>query len=347
MPEMLEEISNELFLTGNLFPMFSVDQAGMSYVRIYPTDQIEKIQTAENDLRQEKFYITKELPDAHTQTFINPRGMPTATTPQFMEHFAINKLAGTCWGEGEIWPDLPWLGRYASWLEDRVRLNRYRTAYMFVLQAQFIDDEAKKARQRQLNANPPQSGSILVTDPSERWGILSPQLDSFDASMDGMAIKRMIAVNHAPMHYLAEPESSTSTTATAAGSPAFKAFENHRDIFLRILTRILTIARNRRAEKDNSIDQKAEIKVLAGDATERDNAALALATNQIVTAIGEMFDRNLIDEDEYIRLVYRFSGEVKPTKPTPKGIKRNLQSKPANVPSGIKTKTQTGEVTTP
>jgi len=327
MNDMLEEISNEVFLTGNLFPLFSVDPSGMTFLRIFPTDQIAEIVTAENDLRQETEYVTKQIDmNVDSRTFVNAHSKPVNSTPVFMEHYTINKLAGTVWGEGEIWPDLPWLSRYAVWLEDRVRLNHYRSTFMYVVQGKFTNDEEKKARQKYLNSHPPQSGTVLVTDPNEQWGIMSANLDAFDASVDGMAVKKMIAVNHVPMHYLAEPESSTRTTADAAGTPAFKGFENHQTTFIRIIKRILTIALKRRALKDASVDPNAVITVTSADATERDNAGLALATSQIVSAIGDMYDRELIDEPEYMRLVYRFAGEIVPQNVKPrKGIRKIIK----------------------
>ena len=345
--ELLTEISNEIFLTGNLFPLFSVDSSGMSYVRIFPTDQIGEIITAPNDLKQETEYITKPVSmDVEPQRFKNPRGLPSVTAPNFMIHFKINALAGTAWGEGEIWPDLPWLARYASWLEDRVRLNRYRSAFMYVVQGTFKDEAAKQKRQNQLNSNPPRPGQILVTDPSEQWGIMSANLDSFDSSVDGEAIKKMIAVNHVPMHYLAEAESSTRTTADAAGTPTFKAFEDNQKTFKKIIHAILTIAVKRRAEKDSRVDPSAEIVITSADATERDNAGLALATSQIVQAIGDMWREKLIGDEEYLRLVYRFAGETLP-KPELRSTKNTSKNpaKPANANQGnIKVDAETGSV---
>lgn len=346
--ETLEEISNEIFLTGNLFPLYSVDNSGMTYIRIFPTDQIAEIKTANNDIKQEIAYITKPVSmDAEPQTFRNPRGLPTVNTPNFMQHYTINKLAGTAWGEGEIWPDLPWLGRYASFLEDRVRLNRYRQAYMYDVAISGIDEEKVKLRKAELRNNPPQPGSVNIHDESEKWTVIAPNLSSGEAEKDGLTLKKMIAVNHAPMHYLAEPESSTRTTADAAGTPAFKAFEDNQRIFKRVIQRILTIAVQRRAERDNKIKTDAKIEIISADATERDNAGLALATGQIVSAIGEMYDRKLLDESEYIRLVYRFAGETAPEGEAPKGIRKPLE-KPANTSqSGLKTDAETGEVKVP
>lgn len=338
--ETLEEISNEIFLTGNLFPLYSSNTDGMTFVRIYPTDQIQEIETAPNDSRQELAYLTKQM-QVEQKTFFSNTSLPV-----FMRHHTINKLAGTTWGEGEIWADLPWLGRYASWLEDRVRLNRYRNAFIYTVKGQYPSPEAKKKRQAELNANPPRSGTVLVTDPTEEWSIISPKLESSDASSDGLSIKKMIAVNHVPMHYLAEPESSTRTTADAAGTPTFKQFENHQETFKRIILSMLKTAVRKKAEKDNKVSPSAKIEILAGDATERDNAGLALAVTQIVASIGEMYDRQLIDETEYIRLTYRFMGETYPNSTIPKGIRKPLvrTETPANAsPLKIKTDAETGE----
>ena len=311
---------------------------------------LEQIVTSPNDIRQEIAYITKPLTaDIEPQVFRNIKDFaPTDTPSSFMLHFATNKLAGTTWGEAEIWPDLKWLARYATWLEDRARLNRYRSAFMYVVQGTYKSEAEKRARQTYLNSNPPRPGQILVTDPSEQWGIMSASLDSFDASVDGEAIKKMIAVNHVPMHYLAEAESSTRTTADAAGTPTFKGFEDSQKFFKKILETILRTALQQRTKKDHDVKADAKISITAADASERDNAALALAISQMVNSLGELFDRELIDSAEYLRLVYRFGGETIPADhPIPKGIRKDLtKPAPANAGTGnIKTNPQTGDTT--
>jgi hypothetical protein len=89
---------------------------------------------------------------------------------------------------------LPWIGRFSTWLEDRARLNHFRNSIMYILRLKgTIAKGEKDRRAEELNANPPKPGSVLVTDEGEDWGILTPQLDAFDASLDGLALKRMIA----------------------------------------------------------------------------------------------------------------------------------------------------------
>ena len=124
-----------------------------------------------------------------------------------MLHYAINRPVGAKWGESDLAPLLIWLSRYAAWLQDRARLNKYRQAFMYVVQGNYASDAERLARQAELNANPPSPGCILVTDASEIWTVLNPQLDSTDANADGLALKKMIAAGAGvPLHFLAEPE---------------------------------------------------------------------------------------------------------------------------------------------
>jgi hypothetical protein len=186
---------------------------------------------------------------------------------------------------------------------------------MFILRGKFQDRAARDARQRELNANPPPPGTILVTDESESWGVLSPELSSFEAGEDGLALKKMIAVGAGiPPHYLAEPESSTRTTAEAAGTPTFRGLEQNQTFFLDILTEIATLAVSHRKPYDRRMNPEAKIKAVGPDITERDNSTLALAVSRVYPAMSELFDREGIDETELLRIVYRMAGEAQPPK---------------------------------
>ncbi len=66
--------------------------------------------------------------------------------------------------------------------------------------------------------------------------MLNPELESGDAATDGLALKKMIAAGAGvPLHFLAEPESATRTTAEAAGGPTFRRFEQRQQFFLWML----------------------------------------------------------------------------------------------------------------
>lgn len=333
-PSHLKAWKDEGTRSGNLFFLFSVDKVtGMSYVRPVPADLIQEIQTAENDVMQETYYVRTAINESPW-----PAYDPNAEQDQFMVHFADNVPVGTSWGEPDMAPMLPWIGRFSTWLEDRARLNHFRNSIMYILRLKGTVEKGEKDRRAaELNANPPKPGSVLVTDEGEDWGILTPQLDAFDASLDGLALKRMIAAGIGfPLHWLAEPEGSTRTTAEAAGTPAFKALTDLQNAFGDMLVSLTKIAVQVRKRYDHRVKTDVEIKARVADITERDNANLALAASRIMPVVGELFDRGGIDEGEFLRLVYRMAGEVyEADKEVPTMLKAPIKSpgrQPASSP---------------
>lgn len=301
------EMCDELTRTGNLFVMLSTDPAGMSYIRVIPASNIEKIISRENDIEQPVMFKPKA--DASN---LDPAPIPAYDPhnddPQqaVMLHYAINRPAGAQWGEPDLAPLLRWLARYSNWLEDRARLNRYRNAFLYVVQAKFASEAQRKARQTALNANPPKPGSILVADENETWRVLHPRLESGDAEKDGLALKKMISAGAGiPLHFLAEPESATRTTAEAAGGPTYRRFEQRQEYFLWMIHDILSVVLARRGSLG-----KASFSVSGADISSNDNGALSQAAYFMISILDDLRDRSLITNAEFLRLIYRFFGET-------------------------------------
>lgn len=316
--------------TGNLFFLFNVQDDGMSIIRAVPAEQIEQIKTKENDIEQEVYYYKDE-----NETEGYPAYEPGTDQKLFMLHYASNQPIGSCWGEADLSPLLVWIGRFSSWLESRVRLNHFRTAFMYVVRGQYNDEQTRAAREKTINANPPKPGSVLVTNSNngEEWGILSASLDAFDASVDGTMIKKMIASGVGiPMHWLAEPEGSTRTTAEAAGTPTFRTLEEAQDDFFSM---IISMARVALAVKGITTEQ--EIKVEGPDITERDNASLALAFARAYMPLSDMYDRELIDENELKGISFRMMAE--PFEGEAPKAKRKPLTAPGTQPSGTESTT--------
>jgi hypothetical protein len=342
--DLLPEWADEYCLTGNAFILLSTDSVGMSYVRIYPTDLIAEIRNRRHDVRQETSYLPKATAENPDPTaYFNFSYKPTEK--YVMLHSAVNRLAGMKWGESDLAPLLPWLGRYASWLEDRVRLNRFRNAFMYDVELEGLDPATLESRKQQILMHPPQPGSLNVHGPHEKWSITAPQLSSADAERDGLALKKFIAAGRGiPLHYLAEPESATRTTAEAAGTPAFKRFERRQQFFLRRLQELLLTAVKRRfVWGDTSVDPVARIEVRAADVSERDNAALALATSQIAASLRPLVADGLLTPTEYLRWVYRFGGEVLPAPVSPATSPPDHATPPPR-PSGVHVDAESGDV---
>ena len=151
------ELCDELTRTGNLFLLISTDRAGMSYIRAYPADQIDHIDARANDIEQPvRFWPKPSTDDPDPQPIDayddQDEGLSEAGFKPVMLHYTINRPVGAQWGESDLAPVLKWLSRYAGWLEDRARLNRFRNSFLFVVKAPFISEEDRKLRQANLAA---------------------------------------------------------------------------------------------------------------------------------------------------------------------------------------------------
>jgi len=112
------------------------------------------------------------------------------------------------------------------------------------------------------------------------------------------------------LHFLAEPEGSTRTTAESAGGPTYRHFEQRQNYFFWIIQDLLKIVVARRAMVDRRMSKKAQIDVRGADISARDNVALSMAAQNIINMLGDLRDRMLITDEEYLRLAYRFAGEI-------------------------------------
>ncbi len=308
----VSEMCDELTRTGNLFVIITTDTSGMSYIRLMPAAHIEEIISKPNDIEQPiAFKLKADLEN------LDPAPIPAydpnnddPTKPVILQ-YAINRPAGAQWGEPDIAPLLVWLSRYSNWLQDRARLNRYRNAFLYIVQAKFASEAQRKARQTALNSNPPKPGSILVADENETWKVIHPRLESASAEKDGLALKKMIAAGAGiPLHFLAEPESATRTTADAAGGPTFRRFEQRQQYFLFMMEDILRVVLTRRALVDGKINKKIDLSVTGADISSRDNSSLSQAAYYMISVLNNLRDRSLISNDEFLRVIYRFFGET-------------------------------------
>lgn len=312
MPVKIYEWCDELTRSGNLFVLLSTDNAGMSYVRLVPAQDIDDIVSRSNDIEQPLLFYPKrtlEEPDPKPYPAYDPNNDGPNADGSFtsvMLHYAVNRPAGAQWGESDLAPLLRWLSRYTNWLEDRARLNRFRTSFLYVVTGKFLSEADRAARQQTLNAFPPTPGSILVCDESEKWDIISAKLDSQDANTDGLALKKMISAGSGiPLHFLAEPESATRTTAEAAGGPTYRRYEQRQHFFLRMIQDLLGVVIRRKSMvskgypipgDSGASDPAVSILVQGADISARDNVSLSLSAAN--------------DDAEMLRLIYRFAGET-------------------------------------
>src|SRR5579859_2523849 len=87
---------------------------------------------------------------------------------QEMLQFTINKVSNAKRGKSDLATLLPWLRRYKDWLTDRVRINKYKGAFLWDVQLNGADRKAIERKKAEYS-RPPEPGSILVHNESETW----------------------------------------------------------------------------------------------------------------------------------------------------------------------------------
>ena len=318
--QQLPEWADEAWRTGDLFLLLSVDPGGQVYVRALPSESIGLIDTRANDYRQETFYRRDAMDENPYPAYSPPNTEYLGEVAGGQRgsgvvlHFPLSRAVAANFGESDLAPVLYWIGLYRQWLEDRARLNYFRQMFSFVLQRPFTNQAEKEKYMRDFAAKlPRKSGGVLGLDPNEILTALNPNLASSEAELDGLAIKRMIAAGAGiPLHYLAEPESSTRTTAEAAGTPTFKRFKRRQQYLVNVVQTLLQTVVAIRRTYNPSLPAHPRIAVVPPDITERDNANLAIAVQRVVTAFAPLYNAKIIEPKEFIRLVYRFVGETIP-----------------------------------
>ena len=267
----LNEWSDELCRTGNLFIMLSSDSSGMSYVRAIPAGLIDEIVPMENDIEQPQLFRMREITDpvrlnVPEEKIVRPASLTEPVSEESMLHFTVNRPIGGQWGESDLAPLLPWLEKYHDWLCDRWMLNHFRSSFVYVVKSSEMNAQEREVRSQQLNRTYPEPGTIYVVGKDEDWSVINPNLESSDANEDGMAIKKMIAAGAGiPISFLSEPGSVSRAESGGMEDSACRGFRQRQQVLLWITETVLRHVLARGALVRRGLCRDCEIHVYGDD----------------------------------------------------------------------------------
>jgi hypothetical protein len=281
-----------------------------SYVRLVPASLIDRIETNPDDLEDElRFHQTAQpmTPDTLMR-------MPSALQAEGrwwdkgdMFHFAVNRPAGVVRGQSDLMPLLPWLRRYRDWLTDRVRLNKYRTAFVWHVQLTGADRRALLQRQAEL-AVPPSPGSVIVSNEKETWTAVQADIKASDSQADGLAIRLMIAAGAGvPLFWLAEAEHTARGTAGEMAEPTYRHLRQRQLFFGFVLRQLAVNALHRRGLPDVELaDVVAEFPEM--DTT--DALTIGQTMAQLTGSINDGVANGWLTKEDAARIFQHYIGEV-------------------------------------
>ncbi|GCE51105.1 hypothetical protein EI42_04910 [Thermosporothrix hazakensis] len=304
MDERIYQMCTELALYGEIFVRFFINKYdGTVRIRLIDPQLIDEIETDPQDI----------------ETPLRFRQRPTGAFSQQetwyrageeMLHFAINKVSNERRGSSDLITLLPWLQRYKDWLTDRVRINQYKSAFLYDVTVRGADRRTLD-RKRLEYAYPPEPGSVIIHNEAEEWKAVQPNINANDAREDGRAIKLMIAAGAGlPEHYLADSSHGNRATASEMTLPTLLKFERRQRVIRHILSCILdrVIFEAQEAGRlSRHINVRYEISMPEIDVD--DNQSLATAMHQMVLALGEAKMQGWVSDETAMRLLFKFAGE--------------------------------------
>ncbi len=305
---------DELARAGELFIVLFTNPAdGMTYVRTIPAIKIDKIDANEDDLERELKYheLRNDDPIAGKWWSSWESGKDDLETP-VMLHYAVNKAVGCLRGQGDLVTILPWLRRYKEWLEDRVRVNRYKNAFLWHVKLDGAGPGDIEAKQAQY-AKPPSPGSVIVTDETEEWTPVQPSIKAEEVADDGKALRLMVAAGAGvPLHFLGEGETATRATAREMVGPTVRHYEHRQLYFCDMLLDVMEKAayRARAAGRMHRPRGGLQLSYAVADLREEDQLNVAHAAKDMIEALKEMKAQGWITDRKAMELAYKFAGEV-------------------------------------
>lgn len=141
-------------------------------------------------------------------------------------HFVpINKLPYELRGRPELYSALPYLKAYKDWLENRARLNYWKSVIMWLVSVEATSPNAVSAIKQQFT-KPPTPGSIGVFSSAVSVQAINATIGADDAKEDGRALKLMpaIAIGGLPEYMLSDGENANLATANKQELPVLTTF---------------------------------------------------------------------------------------------------------------------------
>ncbi|MBV9258976.1 MAG: hypothetical protein JO215_13260, partial [Ktedonobacteraceae bacterium] len=313
-------LCTELSLYGEQFIRFYVNKIdGSVKIRQVDPSIIDQIETDPDDIETVLRFHRRPVGPSATQP-----GDPAPVTPleqsnfegewfkagNEMVQFCINKVSNAKRGKSDLATLLPWLRRYKDWLTDRVRINKYKGAFLWDVQLLGADKKAVD-RKKMEYAIPPEPGTVIIHNEAEKWSAVKPEINANEAAEDGRALKLMIAVGaQLPEHYLSDGSNGNRATAAEMGLPTLLKFQRRQYVMRALLRTILDrVLQEACKAKRLAANVDMHYDILFPEIDVDDHQMLATSTQMLVSALTVAKQQGWVSDETAMRLIFQFAGE--------------------------------------
>ncbi len=313
-------LCTELALYGEQFIRFYVNKLdGRVKIRQIDPSIIDEIETDPEDIETVVRFHRRPIGPSATL----PGDLAVINVPQGqdsegvwfkagteMVQFCINKVSNAKRGKSDLATLLPWLRRYKDWLTDRVRINKYKGAFLWDVRLQGADRKTIE-RKKMEYAYPPEPGSVIIHNEAETWSAVKPEINANAAAEDGRAIKLMIAVGaQLPEHYLSDGSYGNRATAAEMGLPTILKFQR-RQLIMRAMLRVILDRVLLEAQRAHRLPPECDLHydILFPEIDVSDRQMIASATQMLVSALGAARQQGWVSDETAMRLFFQFADE--------------------------------------
>jgi len=339
MDSRVDQLCTELSIYGEHYIRFFVNKFdGAVKIRFIDPSIIDQVDTDPDDIEHHLRYHRRPIGPSPTQTMdpvanvldygaqgkasssaSHSIGVSTYDPTMMGEWFdagteviqlKINSVSNAKRGKSDLATLLPWLRRYKDWLTDRVRINKYKGAFLWDVTLKGADAKTVKRKQMEY-AYPPEPGSVIIHNEAEEWNAVEPKIDAQEAAQDGRQIKLMVAVGALlPEHYLSDGSVATRATAAEMGLPTLLKFQRRqrvlKDALRQVLDRVIQEAR-RVGKLSKSID--ATYDLIFPEIDVADNQTMATAAAALIPAFIQAAQQGWISNETAMMLIFKCLNE--------------------------------------
>jgi hypothetical protein len=336
MDERIYSLCTELSLYGEQFIHFFVNKYdGSVIIRQIDPSLIDEVETDPEDVEKPLWYHRRSIGPTISAISSNP---PTGqlpansthgasqtrinlTQPQDTQgtwfqagdeviHIAINKVSNAKRGKSDLATLLPWLKRYKDWLIDRVRINKFKSAFLWDVKLSGADKKTLD-RKKMEYSNPPNPGTVIVHNEYETWTAIEPKINATNVSEDGRAIKLMVAVGSTlPEHYLSDGDNGNRATATEMSLPTLLKFKRRQRI-MRYMLQVIIDRVLKEAKKAGKLGPRINItyEITFPEIDSGEHNTLAQGMQWLLPALQIAKSQGWISDETAMKVMFEYCGE--------------------------------------
>lgn len=229
-----------------------------------------------------------------------------ATMPDEAFYYRINDLSNGTRGRSDLLSAIDFVDAYEQLLFGEVERSvaLRQVSWDVTITGGTPEDIAERARDIQ----PPEPLSVRVHNENEKWQMLTPSLNSADASEASRLIRNhILGGSTVPEHWFGGGGDVNLATASSMGEPTYKVFSQRQKLWKAILEDVLTFVIRARVNAlgraDLALDVAYQPRAVFPELTARDTSKYAVALQQIVVACVQAVNGGVMSDDTAVRLI--------------------------------------------